>query len=484
VTPSTTADANVDVVEALLRRAALPRTVEIETPHCDGRPRVDVPVTLAGVGTTLRFHNRDPERRAFGRTPSFDLEHLGDSLPPKAGRVLEEVVRQLARVDAGGLELATAPEEGGPSPAEVEAEPEPEGAGPIWIPGEPRRGLPVLQEASQGWTRSIFERRFEALATERERVTSVVIVIHQACQMACQFCPPSDREVKVFDSPDEQFDDLVYQARRGRELNARTIELGGNDVLRFPRIVELVERVAALGYTRIIAQSPGQALEDPAIAEPLSRVPGLEVAMPIYGRNAEEHDWITRTPGTFEGLCRVIDRARALGGPRVTLQTIALSGSVENLMELAAFTRERFGIELHVNPLRSNRLDRDDHLRHTATIEELRDTLERMPEAFSEEFPLCAFPVERVRTVVRQPRSESMPINFFDLGLAVGSDDARASEQRLRTHVDGCRDCAAREACPGLLGSYRFHVGDDVRPWSESELHGGATRPSGSSSSS
>ncbi len=448
---ATSAVRNLEVVRKLFERllAGYNRGSDryrIENIHLRPRERAVI-VGLRGptLELELMVQNRAPGQRALFRTASLDISYQrrrgGTELSPAFARRLQRWLRPLEKLDPGDIEL-------------------------IW-PGAMRR-LPVMDEnaVNQGWSRSLFDDRFTALLTRRRTAAKVIVVVSQACAMDCIFCPASDREAKG-DSDlaiDSQFEDLVHQLVRGRELGAEGVEFGGNDVLRFERVLELVARASLLGYRDIILQSPGQSLHQ--LAADLARYPGVEVHVPIYGSSAAVHDQVTGTPGSFVGLLRALEATRAAGGPDVVLHTIALRANVDQLEELMAFCRTKFDRPLRITSLRSNRLGESEHLDMTVPFDRLRGLIERHPAAFHGEFPLCLFPAQATSRQMSGGRHEELrPVHLYDLGLPSHSEDQWAREQRSFFHPDICSGCRARGYCPGILHSYAdIHGSSGLHP--------------------
>lgn len=388
---------------------------------------VDLALMLSTHTIRLRL-SKPNENKAFARTRSFAIAHL-DPLPSRA--VQEQVVafvRALARVDPGGVSLDVGP----------------------------RKHLEVLTTVPGGsWSRDIFDANVEALRARGARVGAAVVVVTQACEMACAFCPSKDKQHEVVAEGgfDHHLRDLEHQLEAARSLGATRVEFGGNDVLRFPHLLALLETAKRLGFDHLSAQSPGQSLADRDFAEALSKSPLDALDVPIYGMDAAHHDAITGTEGSFDALLQALDHARHFGRPEIRLRTLALHHDALDLDALIAFAQKRFGLSVAIGTLRPNRVGERDHLRLAANFAELAALAAQHAERFEIEGPLCILPRERALVWSHVLTARQPTIHTWDLGIRSQSKDAAVTRERERLHLDVCERCAVRGGCAGILKS-------------------------------
>jgi MoaA/NifB/PqqE/SkfB family radical SAM enzyme len=448
---------NVDAVRGLLMGSGMalvpdaPFEVEsLDAP--DFESAVHITLNTADGPLVIRLENNDPRRQAFARTPSFGVSHSGQASRLQV-ELLRDFVTQLAAHDPGDKRLVH------PSPIGVSGG---EAANSGSRPGT-------------FWSRQLFEGRFAQLERLPERNGGVTVVVPQACEMNCVFCPEADRAglslIAPNSSRDQLLEDLILQLERGRVLGADTVEFGGNDVLRFKDAIELFNAAGRLGYTRIIAQSPAQILADPRFAEKVAATPLTEVWVPIYGATADLHDAVVRVPGAFQKLVQAIDAVTKLGRPAVRLHTIALSRTLPHLDEIIRFCRERFDRPVLVACLRPNRQGEVEHLSDMVRFTDAAEVIERHPMHFFE-YPLCVYPEEAALEVyrVRQQLMDGLkrPANFFDLGLSRDSEEDLVRQARSVQFPEPCNDCLLKSACPAIIGAYIERFGaSEIKPFTD-----------------
>jgi MoaA/NifB/PqqE/SkfB family radical SAM enzyme len=411
----------------------------------------------SGGQVRVVVENLDRSKQALVHTRSLTVSYQADddaALRPGLRASLARLAKLFEHRDPGGLSLA-APEASGARR---------HGRNPLLV-------YSAHENRQHTWSREKFDRELDAILARGRRPETVIAVVSQPCEMQCVFCPSVDRDKAREDWAEKgdpaQLDDLLYQLGRARALGATGVDLGGNDVLRFSRIEELLHGAGALGYTKIIVQTTGLPLADRAFAEAIAATPATDVHVPIYGATAEVHDRITQTPGTFDRLCRAVDNARALGRPRVRLHTIALASTLPLLEGLIDFCEARFGLHLAVTPLRPNWLGERGHLSDTATLDGLRPLVARRATHFYDEFPVCLFPPEVARRhtpEAPEARAAKKRVHLFDIGMG-GEEHAQVTFERTLQRPEPCGACAVREACCGVTGAYLAQFGaSELRP--------------------
>jgi MoaA/NifB/PqqE/SkfB family radical SAM enzyme len=446
---------NEDVVRRLLAPLHEPGpsgVAMIQNIEADSaEPSVYFDYVVASAKVRVQLTNVDRSKKAFLHTQSLTVLYQTDTgihLPPAVLTSLGRLGQLLSRRDAGGVVFKTpGGERGGRNPLMIYA---------------------ANENRQHTWSREKFDRTIDGIAARGGGLTTVVAVVSQPCEMQCVFCPTVDRDKARTDWAEKgdrpQLDDLLHQLGRAREVGATSVDLGGNDVLRFSLILELLEGLGALGYSQIIVQTTGLGLSDRAFAEGVARSPATDLCIPIYGASAAAHEAITQTPGSFERVCRGVEHVLSLGRPAIRLHTIALASTLARLEGLIDFCRDRFGLSLNVTPLRPNWLGERAHLPDATSLTDLRAVIERHPRAFAEEFPLCQIPPELARARVdrlRGPHAELRRTNLFDLGMS-GDEHARVLFERAPQKPAPCEACAVRACCDGVTGAYleRFGSGE------------------------
>lgn len=439
---------NLAAIRPLLERS--PIAVRAPVAH-DVVAAVDLELVIRASVLRVRLEPNVAGRPAFARSASLAISHLAeDGSPPLSAAAigaLRAFARHVASRDHGSIALRTPPSAGA-------------------FAGQARR-LPVVGDGAKeaSWSRALFDQAIKGLAAGSATFASAILVVVQPCEMNCQFCPSGDRARAVQDDfeSDTHYADLMHQLAAARALGVDTVEMGGNDVLAFPRALELFHAAGKLGFKHISAQSPGQLLAQPELARALAGSPLDRVDLPIYGACAEAHDAITRTSGSFDGLCRAVDQALAMGRPAVELHTIALRSTLEGLDDLLAFGQRRFGLAIRVQMLRPNRVGEREHLDDAASLTDVAAAARMRPSHFGHDIPLCALPSERAHVLHRERTATSRfgrRLHLWDLGLRPGAEDAQTQKDRSAVFPGPCNSCSLKSGCLGVLHAYLDRFGD------------------------
>lgn len=84
------------------------------------------------------------------------------------------------------------------------------------------------------------------------------------------------------------------------------LHIMGNDPGNHPDILRTIQRASSLGYRKVVVETNGLRLADPAFANELVSAGARWFKIPVYGSCAQIHDPIVRRPGAFEQLTRAL----------------------------------------------------------------------------------------------------------------------------------------------------------------------------------
>ena len=189
-------------------------------------------------------------------------------------------------------------------------------------------------------------------AHPERRATVLTLSLDGPCSAECIFCAHI-----VNNPPRTSFDEAYHQEQiaaleTGRRQGILELNLTGTEPLAYPRVIELVEGAVELGYERVSVVSTGVPLADHAFAERLAdALPDKQsFSIPLYGDDAETHDAITRSPGSFDKVVEGLDNLTVLGCTRqVKLCSIVLKQNMhimDRIADLAACFGPYFRVQM------------------------------------------------------------------------------------------------------------------------------------------
>ena len=155
------------------------------------------------------------------------------------------------------------------------------------------------------------------------------------------------------------------------------LSMTGGEIFSRSDVLDIVEESRRLGFS--VSLLSNLTMFDETSARRLAEVGILEIKTSIYADRAHEHDAITGIPGSFERTLAGIRHARQ-HGLRVTIQTLALKGSVCRLAYMPEFALSLgacFRYSIYVQPGESGS---DVPLASAVTLDELREAVPQGPE--------------------------------------------------------------------------------------------------------
>ncbi|MDD5657380.1 MAG: radical SAM protein [Elusimicrobia bacterium] len=283
------------------------------------------------------------------------------------------------------------------------------------------------------------------------------IPVWPECDIHCVFC---SNPVRGFRGTQEKYSFAQFEARWRDYRAGRRIFLkfdgrrdycsltGGEPTLHphFLRILRLLRRDGPGRRIRLLTNCGTFACEK--FASACLRVGGapLEVAVPLFGCDAAEHERISRCRGSFARTMRGLDNVFRLRGPgqRVEARIILHGLQMPQLPRLLEFLPRRFPaldavellfVEIEGHAERNWKDIRLSLSRCARELGALRDLLARLPEPRLLHFPLCILPPD-LRPYARRTL-DPIKVDF----------------------PPACGKCRLRPDCVGVHVSYLQHMG-------------------------
>ncbi|MEW5946516.1 MAG: radical SAM protein [bacterium] len=122
---------------------------------------------------------------------------------------------------------------------------------------------------------------------------------------------------------------LVYGHRNG----ARNLWIGGGEPTIHKKLTMLIRLAIKTGYRRIKIQSNGMMFSYREFCEKCLEAGATEFNVSIKGKNAEDHDWMTRVKGSHAAMVKGIENLKQLGA-RVEGDILITAKTVPFLTEI------------------------------------------------------------------------------------------------------------------------------------------------------
>ena len=175
--------------------------------------------------------------------------------------------------------------------------------------------------------------------------TSLVTLIVPGCDLNCVFCEGEQPGVGLQPS-------TLLGVRAALVANAGRstgVFFTGGEPTQLPWLLDALMSARELGYTRIQMQSHAGRAREMAFARALVDAGLTAIDVPLYGSDAQVHEEITNTPGSFEATLEGIKNLKALG-VKVVLHATLFRSNLPTLTETLAFmaSLEPSGVYLQV----------------------------------------------------------------------------------------------------------------------------------------
>jgi MoaA/NifB/PqqE/SkfB family radical SAM enzyme len=187
--------------------------------------------------------------------------------------------------------------------------------------GEPRKSMRALKQLQHlECEHSDYLDSLNRKDHQREITKRFVLYVGFKCNMRCQFCyylkSIEDGTAKM-----DKFEDLANKITEARKIGKTEIDFTGGEATIHPDFVQLVEHCKKLGFETINVITNGLTLSrkdffDKAVAAGLN-----EVLFSLHSYKAEEHDELTKIPGSYRQILQSIENAH-VGGVRVRINSV------------------------------------------------------------------------------------------------------------------------------------------------------------------
>ena len=405
--------------------------------HAEERDGRFVLLLMPRDGTALRVW-LDPnlDGNSFRASARFRIGYYGKEASPAAIEMLTEVAEYLVTQDkAGVLPLPRSDES---SLGQIG---KPQRAGPIKVPFSREHLLARLPEALE---------RLPSVPNELE------IIVSNPCDMGCVFCPEGDLRMVGRASPfdaDSEMQHLKFQIELNDRIGAKRLRINGNDPVRHPYLIDLIELGRSHGFSEICTETPGGTLGDQNFVKRLADAGLTLVEMVYYGHTEELFSSITGIPGSKARADRAV-RNLLDAGITPYLRGIAIEQLLPHVVDIADSVQRDFGLPYAVTHYIPHQIDTKKH-RYLVSYEQVSTAIARAPEAFPPEshFPRCLYP--EALQVPELLESDCRPLNLYALSLPydeLGADWKPTLEAHYPSGV--CDGCSLREVCPGTYQAY------------------------------
>ncbi|MBU1255662.1 radical SAM protein [Patescibacteria group bacterium] len=130
------------------------------------------------------------------------------------------------------------------------------------------------------------------------------IILSPGCDNDCFFCglTPNPTAAVLREQEIKVFKNLV----NFKTMGIKNIEISGSDPIEYDEIISLIKYIKKIGFEFIQLSTHGKKLAEKPFLTKLAKAGLDKVRIPLYGSQAEIHDAVTRTKGSFSATLKGI----------------------------------------------------------------------------------------------------------------------------------------------------------------------------------
>lgn len=154
------------------------------------------------------------------------------------------------------------------------------------------------------------------------------------CNNSCLFCVQG-RKRKVFG--DKTLNKIINELREGKKISDRIVLTGGEPTLQMKKLISIIKTARDIGYHVIQVQSNGRLFAYLDFCKEMIAAGANEFSPALHGPNRKIHDFLTKSPGSFdetlEGIKNLIKlKQRVMTNTVITVQNYPLLPEVARLL--------------------------------------------------------------------------------------------------------------------------------------------------------
>jgi len=255
-----------------------------------------------------------------------------------------------------------------------------------------------------------------------------LLILMSPCENRCFFCaqPAVTHPPEADWTPWARVERLL---RANHDLGLDLLCIGGTEPLTHPSFARALDLARTAGFSSVQLMTSGLRLAQPDEAKRWKTAGITHVAVPIYSAEAAVHDAVCGTP-CHSRLLEGLDRAQEVG-LQISLHTLALNRTLEELPALAALCQDRWRSTIALAPPRP----KDgvwDFAAEAPSLAAVAAAIDGIPH---DRLSLMGWPV---CLDADRPRGGALVMSLYFQG-------------QDRVQPDVCTGCAARSHCPGLV---------------------------------
>lgn len=310
---------------------------------------------------------------------------------------------------------------------------------------------------------------------EKEKLKKIVLFTGYACSNRCRFCIDADKRAL----PERSTAELLREIYAAKNAGADILEIiGGESAMRRDFRI-LVSAAKKIGIAEVICATNGRVFADRDYVRSVIEAGLDSIIFSLHGADANTHDFLTESPGSFKEIVCGIENFIAAGFKRIYGNTTVVKQNLRQLPAIAEmyagwhFTNTEFifvdptygGAHNHFEELVPRISDAAPFMRAAVDI----GAAAGLTQWKVRYVPLCYFKEHLGHISEINERQLYVSEHWAQDFCNEDSIGSRAEISRRKGKK--CSECSLSEICEGLWKVYMDHYGEDeMRPVSSAEL--------------
>ena len=306
------------------------------------------------------------------------------------------------------------------------------------------------------------------MKSQNKKIKKTVIITGYQCNNNCRFC----LNVNKRNLNNKNTEQVKQEMLLARKQNSDYLELIGGEPSIRSDIIDLIQFAHKLKFNNVVMATNGRLFSYKKFAAKIIKAGLTDLIFSIHGHNAELHDFLTQSKGSFKQMLKGIKNVRSLGLKRIGTNTIIVKFNYKELEKIGklilklGFKNSEF---IFVDPTYGAAYD--NFIKFVPKISLAAPYIKKCLDlARNKNFhwviryvPLCYFAdyldqISELQETITFHTKHFAP-DFFNLDV----EDSR--KKIARTKTKKCANCRLYKQCEGIWKEYIKHYGDkEIKP--------------------
>lgn len=289
---------------------------------------------------------------------------------------------------------------------------------------------------------------------------SISVHLTDRCNNSCIFCVVNSHQEKGEGVKKKVlYKFLEENAGKGYE----NVNIHGGEATVLPEFPEILQKIKELGYPQVSLQTNGRKMADFEYTKMLYDLGVKLFVISMHGKDAAQHDYVTRVDGSFDEAIQGIKNAKLVGA-KVRTNTVVYKNNINDLSEIAKMI-----MSLHVDHINISAMHPVGKAyqnfnsvcpRYTEIQKAVFDMVDTCVAGNTvvtlEGFPNCMIPGYEKYMIDWEENKFKLLFHNFLL-----EDYANFMEKQTKKRMEVCKDCIKKGVCGGAYKEYLEFFGDE-----------------------